>query len=154
MNIFAVDQDPVKAAQSLHDKHVVKMVLESAQMICTIVRQFGHFAPYKPTHQWHPCVVWASRNNSNALWLHRHALALCAEYTHRFGKRHKSQDVIESFGPLMVMSCWDGKLMPFAQAMPDDCKRADPVDGYRTYYRQHKLDGNRWTNRDRPAWAA
>jgi len=153
MNIFAVDQDPVAAAQALHDQHVVKMVLESAQMICTIVRKFGHDTPYKPTHAHHPCVVWAARSNRNAHWLYRHAMALCTEYTHRFGRRHKSQDVIETFGPLMVMCCWEGRLEAFAQAMPDDCKRADPVDGYRTYYRQHKLASARYTNRQPPAWA-
>jgi len=154
MNIFAVDTDPVAAAQALHDQHVVKMVLESAQMICTIVQKHGHSAPYRPTHLSHPCVLWAGRTNSNALWLHRHALALCAEYTHRFGKRHASQIVIESFGPLMVELCPEGTLEPFAQAMPDECKASDPVDGYRTYYRQHKLAKARYTHSQPPMWAA
>lgn len=153
MNIFAVDADPTVAAQALHDQHVVKMVLESAQMVCTVVQQHGHAAPYKPTHAHHPCVLWASRTAANARWLHDHALALCAEYTRRFGRRHKSQDVLEAYGPLMVTLCPEGTLEPFAQAMPDDCKADDPVQGYRTYYRQHKLTKARYTNAQPPAWA-
>lgn len=154
MNIFAVHDDPTSAAQSLHDRHVVKMVLESAQMLCTVAVQLGLQAPYKATHAKHPCVIWAGQTASNAEWLARHALALCAEYTHRFGRRHKSQDVIVTVAPALLDALPEGPLMPFAQAMPDPCKRPDPVDGYREYYRQHKLAGNRWTNRDRPAWAA
>jgi len=46
----------------------------------------------------------------------------------------------------------DGPLTPFARAMPDDCKRDDPVDGYRTYYRLHKLPAP-YTNRQPPEWA-
>lgn len=154
MNIFAVNINPIAAAQDLHDRHVVKMVLESAQMLCTLARRYSDDVPYKPTHPRHPSTLWAGETHSNAEWLYRHAMALCHEYTHRFGKRHKSQDVIEAVAPKLIAALPEGPLTPFAQAMPDDCKRPDPVDGYRTYYRQHKLAGNRWTNRDRPAWAA
>lgn len=154
MNIFAVHKNPTTAAQSLHDRHVVKMVLESAQMLCTVAVQLGLQAPYKATHAKHPCVIWASQTDSNAEWLYIHAMALCHEYTHRFGRRHKSQDVIEAISPRLIAALPEGPLMPFAQAMPDPCKRPDPVDGYREYYRQHKLAGNRYTNRVRPAWAA
>lgn len=59
MNIFVVDSDPVKAAMHLHNRHVVKMTLESAQLICTTRRWFGDTNPilYKPTHIHHPCNV-------------------------------------------------------------------------------------------------
>ena len=153
MNIFAVHYDPVEAAQSLRDNHVVKMVLESAQILCTVAHHYGLPAPYKPTHQDRPCFIWACQSHSNAEWLYHHAIALCSEYTHRYGRRHKSQNVIEAIGPAVIATLPLGPLTPFAQVMPDECRREDPVEGYRVYYRQHKLPAP-YTNRQMPVWAA
>ena len=101
MNIFAVDSDPSSAAMALHDSHVVKMATESAQILSTLIpedraeyRQGKRFLRssgeriYRPTHRGHPCVVWAGRRRTNWSWLHAHALALCAEYEHRFQREH------------------------------------------------------------------
>ena len=93
MNIFVLDNDPIVAAQSQSDKHVVKMVLETAQMLCAAFPP-GE-APYKRSYYNHPCTVWARKSDDNYYWLCRHGIALSVEYTHRYGKRHKSQDVIE-----------------------------------------------------------
>ena len=90
MQIIILDTNPIIAAQYQADKHCVKMVLETAQILSTIAG-----GPYKPTHQKHPCVLWAGQNRTNFNWLCRHGLALAHEYTRRYGKRHKSQDVIE-----------------------------------------------------------
>lgn len=90
MNIFATDIDPVKSAKALDDKRVVKMILESAQMLCTALHLNGasHLAKYKKTHQNHPSNVWVRETRSNYEWLLNHFKALCNEYTLRNGKVH------------------------------------------------------------------
>ena len=147
MNIFALDGDPVKAARLHLDKHIVKMPLETAQMLSTV--NGGH--PYKATHKNHPCTLWASKSKSNYGWLVRLGLALCDEYTYRYGKVHKCQAVIEQLkNPPECVP--DGDLMAFAQAMPDECKRDDAVEAYKTYYRISKAHIATWKNRDIPEW--
>ena len=94
MNIFVVDEDPVVAAQQLCDKHVVKMILETAQMLCTVARNHGHEAPYKVAHPKHPCTLWVGKSAANWQWLIDHGLAMAAEYTRRYGRKHKSEEVI------------------------------------------------------------
>ena len=86
MNIFVLDIDPQLAA-SLHlDKHVVKMPLETAQMLCTINAEFGIDVPYKATHKNHPCTLWAKATKANYQWLTALGLNLCYEYTYRYKK--------------------------------------------------------------------
>ena len=107
--------------------------------------------PYKPTHARHPCTVWAAASTGNYDWLVQLGLALCAEYTYRYGRVHKCQAVIESLrdAPATVPS---GALAPFAQAMPEECKAADAVLAYQTYYREYKSYIGVWTGRERPAF--
>lgn len=95
MNIFATYPDPKKSARVLDDKRVIKMILESAQLLCTALTQVGVEVPYRPTHTGHPCTVWVSKSRHNARWLWYHAMELCSEYTLRFGKVHKTQAVLE-----------------------------------------------------------
>lgn len=88
MNIFATSKCPVKSAKYLDDKRVVKMCLESAQMLATAAAYHGGAVTYKPTHKNHPCTVWAGQSRKNYLWLHSHFCALLSEYTSRYGKVH------------------------------------------------------------------
>ena len=153
MNIFFVDRDPVIAAQSLCDKHVVKMVLESAQIMCSALYKHGQTnIPYKPTHKNHPCVVWAAVSRANFNWLSKHAKALCVEYTHRYGKIHKSEAVIDWC--ITHVFPYVGQPTPPAQAMPDQYKSLCPVKAYRTYYINDKLKNMdcRWSRRTPPEW--
>ena len=83
MNIFVVHQDPQIAAQMLCDKHVVKMILETAQMLCTVVSHTGAETPYRATHAKHPCTLWAAHSKANWEWLVAHGKAMCMEYTRR-----------------------------------------------------------------------
>ena len=69
MNIFVLDSDPKVAATMLCDKHVVKMILESAQMLSTVAHTNGHIPRYRPTHSKHPCTLWAGESKSNWQWL-------------------------------------------------------------------------------------
>ena len=78
MNIFYLDKCPHKAAELQYNKHVVKMILESAQMLCTAHHVHGDPAsvPYRQTHRYHPSTIWARENASNYEWLFHHFCAL------------------------------------------------------------------------------
>lgn len=148
MNIFVLDADPVRAAQAQHNKHVVKMVLETAQLLCGGLSG----APYKPTHLKHPCSLWVRNSRSNYLWTVEHGFALAAEYTHRYGKIHACAAVIEHCAA-RANEISAGALTPHAQAMPDEYRVPDDaVAAYRAYYRGAKAEGAAWTNRARPEW--
>lgn len=154
INIFAIDQDPVVAARMLCDRHVVKMTLESAQILSTVMYEFGGTPPYRPTHPRHPCTLWAGTTRGNWFWLFEHYLALGNEYTHRYGRDHKSMKHARAFfnGPRPDA----GALMPFAMAMPAELRDpSDPVFSYRRYYaRKFEMIDMRWTRRPMPAFLA
>ena len=151
MNIFALNSDPILAAQNHVDKHVVKMPLEASQILCTVVRGLGGEARYKPTHKNHPCTLWAGECSGNYEWLVELGLALCNEYTYRYGKRHACEAVIrEISAPLPAL-----RIAPrsaFALAMPEEYKQADAVESYRAYYRGEKQHLHSWKNRQPPVW--
>ncbi len=155
MNIFALDIDPKKAAQYHNDKHVVKMILESAQLLCSAHHMTGGSAPYKLTHKNHPSSLWCRETKENYLWLKELAENLCAEYTHRTGKVHKSSKVINELSEPNIPP---NKLTKFALAMPEQYKDEDPIKAYRKYYVAEKIfmkNGKRmdvWTKRDKPSW--
>ena len=144
MNIFVLDTDPIIAAQLHLDKHVVKMPLETAQMLSSI-----NGGPYKITHKNHPCTVWARQTKGNYHWLVQLGFALCNEYSFRYSKRHKCRDIIEQLkhAPDYIP---DGERTPFAQAMPDEYKRENAVEAYKIYYRNNKAHIAKWTKREVP----
>jgi hypothetical protein len=149
VNIFYVDTDPVLAAKSLCDKHIVKMPLETAQMLCVPFVS----APYKPTHTKHPCTLWALSSLENYNWLLEHGVALSHEYTARYGRVHASEEVIwwcyEGLPALGLPSL--GLQVP-ALAMPDRFKCDDPVESYRAYYMGAKVDLAKWEHGNPPYW--
>ncbi len=154
MNIFVLDLDPRKAAQQHCDKHVVKMLLETVQLLSTAKHLHGEYAPYKPTHKKHPCAIWAAESKENYAWLVELGQALDVEYTKRYGKRHLSgvrlEEVLE---PPSVMPAKG--LTSFAQAMPDKYKKpGDPVAAYRDYYIYEKARFATWRGNAPPDWWA
>lgn len=152
MNIFVLDLDPQRAAQYHLDKHVVKMILETTQILSTVLSGKGLKAPYKPTHANHPCVKWANTSFSNFNWLYRLGIELCKEYTHRYGKTHKCEALLKEIivpHPDMFSSLG---LTNFAQAMPDAYKNTDPVIAYRNYYIGAKKELLKYTKRELPDW--
>ena len=155
VNIFALHDDPICAARLHSDKHVIKMVLETAQILSTVHHAHGHAVTYKPTHPHHPCTLWAGATAANYRWLQLLGLALCAEYTARYGKTHACEDKLcgELAGAPAALS--GDTRTPFAQAMPDACKHANSVQAYRRYY-QFKTDENSWMRwaklNNTPAW--
>jgi hypothetical protein len=148
MNIFVLDNCPEFAAKYQCDKHVVKMVLETAQLLCSA----HETAPYKRTHYNHPCAIWTRSSMGNYDWLVRHGLALAREYTFRYNKIHKSTEVIE-WAMLNKPNILDLGLLPFAQAMPDQYKNPDDaVSAYRNYYMNEKARIATWTKTETPYW--
>lgn len=98
MNIFLSSPDPRSCAQALDDRRLVKMVLETAQLLSTAIRGQGvkDSCLYNMTHVNHPCAVWARKNVSNFNWLVEHGLELSREYSHRYGPIHDSEQAIVS----------------------------------------------------------
>ena len=141
MNIFVTDPDPVVSAQCLPDKHIVKMPLETCQMLSIVAsHQWGHgygdlpkkktgtfYSTSKGAFRNHPCTIWAQENFR---WLIKHGLALCAEYTHRYAKVHSCQLTLEYADIIFpAIEC----PTPFTRAMPDEFKYDTSIDTFTAY---------------------
>jgi hypothetical protein len=150
VNIFILDQNPKIAAGYHNDKHCVKMILESAQMLSTAVRLTGVDAGYKMTHKNHPCTVWCRASLANWMWLKSLASGLNEQFKLRFGhvRNHKSFDLICS---LPVPEIEDIGITPFAQAMPEKYRDVNPVTAYRNFYMEEKRHLAQWKNQI-PEW--
>jgi len=152
MNIFVLDMDIERCARYHCDQHVVKMILESTQIVCTVLNEKGFETPYKTTHTRHPCVIWAGESFDNLQWLIGLARALNREYEYRYRKseRHASIHVLDH---VKTMRFESSGMTEFAQAMPERYKvPGDPVEAYRAFYVEEKLRFARWTRRRRPTW--
>ena len=175
MNIFAIDEHPIRAARQMVDKHVVKMILEAGQMLSTSHRVLDGEEYYDRTKnnrrikRWrlndvredklwkasfvgHPCTQWTMESRMNYRWHATHALALCREYTHRYEKVHNSQGLIEYLFNREPLNIREGGLTKFAVAMPDQYKVECSVESYRNYYRGEKAYFAKWKNRETPTW--
>jgi hypothetical protein len=168
MNIFILDKSPILAAQFTCDKHCLKQVLESAQLLCTahhildkekikigsvIVGRSGELTTlYKPTHTNHPRSVWVRQSSANYKWLVEYALELCKEYTKRYGKTHKCQTLLNNLSFNFPLNIPKNKLTEFPQCMPEIYKNKDVVLAYRQYYLGDKKRFARWKNGNIPKW--
>ena len=137
MNIFYLDKDPVKAAQVQYNKHVVKMILESAQMLCAAHHIIGNpdDSPYKLAHKNHPCTIWVRENSLHYDWLWNHMAALGDEYTKRYSKTHLS--ITKMLDHEMYLYPQSIPHEPFEQppqCMPDEYKDECSVQAYWNYY--------------------
>ena len=158
MNIFYLDQDPVKSARAHGDKHIVKMPLETAQMLSTVWHLLGEDEEvksniYKATHITHPCTQWVATNKKTYGWTYRFYVALCQEFEFRRGKIHASYG-LSRYLSLVPCGLTEGKFIAPPQCMPDQFTiETDPKVGqvantsnpettchaYRNYY-QYKFD--------------
>lgn len=161
MNIFFLDRNPKTCAEMHCDKHVIKMILESAQMICTNVNYMVHNSietPYRSTHINHPCTVWARQSKENLNWLYELMLCLNDEYKFRYNqsKNHKSVDALKLCNVKDVIDSLrypDTGFTTPALAMPDYCKLYDdPAECYKLYYLLEKRDILNYTKRSKPYW--
>jgi hypothetical protein len=177
MNIFFLDQDPQTCAEMHHDKHVVKMILETAQLLCTAHRVIDgqHYIDqssgrkiqrwkmntpamedslYKATHVNHPSNVWARQSRDNYVWLYDLFICLCKEYTHRYGKTHATYTKLAASLKHVPKCIDDVGLTKMPQAMPDEYKVDDSVQAYRNYYAGAKKNQSKYTKRKIPHWLA
>lgn len=175
MNIFYLHPSPRDCASMHHDKHVVKMIIEYAQLLSTAHRMIDgelvmgltktgrkvkrYQLPdsrdgilYAATHANHPSAKWTRHSKQNYEWLAEMWYELLLEYTHRYGKRHKTEDLLEELctAPRNIE---DRGFSPPWRAMPDDAKiEDDSLLSYRNYYVTYKYKMARWTNRKAPVW--
>ena len=151
MNIFVLDLNPIKAARYHNDRHCVKMILETTQLLSSALPYLekGRTGPYKTTHLNHPCSLWTRRCRGNYHWLWKLGIALCDEYTHRYERIHKCQSYL---GDLILSKPLSRRLTPFAQAMPEQYRDIDVIKAYRAYYLGEKRSLAKWTKRQIPSW--
>lgn len=143
MNIFVTNKNPYVCARILDDKRVVKMVLESTQMLSTCLHHFNPKdpPPYKLTHKNHPCNIWIRKSSENYKWLLTHLEALLKEYSYRYTKTHKCSQYLEYFKD--SISCIPkGDLIPF-----ENCT---PYKHYETIYAYNLTMFNKWSNDIKP----
>jgi|TARA_B110000285_G_scaffold6718_1_gene6911 hypothetical protein len=173
MNIFYLDNDPVKCAEMHCDKHVVKMIIEYAQLMSTAHRMLDgkHYIDdssgrriqrwrlpttemesvvYKAGHVNHPSAIWVRENAVHYQYTYDLFASLCDEYTLRYGKVHltdsKLRDCLNILPNNIDLCAW--RYPP--QAMPDDVKSNSAVDAYHKYYAKYKKDIAKWTARPIP----
>ena len=174
MNIFYLDRDPKLCAEMHVDKHCVKMILEYAQLLSTahrildgtqsvclsktgrkqvryVLSDQRENVLYSATHINHPSAIWVRKSRDNYAWLYQLLDCLCKEYTYRYGKRHKSQDVIE-WCLINKPNIADKEFTEPARAMPDEYKSNCVVESYRSYYMGEKSKIAVWKNRETPEW--
>jgi hypothetical protein len=175
LNIFYLHEDPRQCAEWMVDKHVVKMILETAQLLSTAHRLLDgkmyidtssgrkkkvytldderDTVLYSATHINHPSAVWARQSVENYNWLVDHLFALGEEYTYRYGKTHLT---ITKLGvpiasPPLNLKEWD--MTPMPSCMDEQYKIGDdPIANYRNYYKYGKSTMHRWKNRPAPEW--
>ena len=157
MNIFYLDKNPSIAAEMACDKHVVKMILESAQLLSTAHRVIDgdEYADkvglYKMAHKNHPSTIWTRTSTENYMWLNRYFGALCREYTYRYGKHHASERLLGPLAHVPKGLTYSGFTDP-PQCMPDYCKGEDTVLAYQNYYILEKSRFAKWKKRPVPEW--
>ena len=157
MNIFHLSENPKESARMLADKHIVKMIVESCQMLANpyytslgiftlkglttveeerVVKVFDGFPrdiPYRISHIYHPSSMWVYGSLSNWYWLLLHVEEMLRQYTLRYCKFHACSNVVDWYFS-KPPDIEDVGLTEFAQAMPDEYKDIDPVVAYRNYY--------------------
>jgi len=180
MNIFILNKDPVIAAQEQCDKHVVKMILESGQMLSTAHRMLDATETrgpsksgkttvkkwvfedderedilYKAVHMYHPCTTWTIESGENYEWHYKHFVALCDEYKYRYGKTHATDIRLREPLENMPNNIEYKGLTGFALAMKafPDCITECPVESYQNYYHTKLAYMPMvWSKRKQPEW--
>lgn len=154
MNIFFLDYDVRKCAESHIDKHVVKMILEYAQLMSTahrVLDETDNETLYKATHKNHPCGIWVREDAANYNYVYSLFLELCDEYRRRYGKTHLTETKLADLLETPPANMPDKGMTVPPQAMPEEYRREDPVEAYRAYYKGAKSDIATWKTTP-PSW--
>ena len=182
MNIFYLHHDPEICAKMHNDKHVVKMILEYAQLLSTAHRFLDgtlserlsksgrkqkvylladdrDSALYAATHINHPSAKWVRHYEGHYSWLFAMWVELLREYTFRYDKVHSAERLVEHLVNIPKNIPKNVAWSAPWRAMPDEYKLSRSienytVESYRAYYLGEKVKMSRWTNRDMPQWFA
>ncbi len=160
MNIFWLDYNPEVSAQYHCDKHVVKMVLEACQLLCTAHHHYGKFhgysvdkgALYRSSHDNHPCAIYTQSSLPAYFAVLDYARCLSEEYQYRYGKFHNCDNLIDGVLNTPPVGLPKFETMAPPQCMPDIYKDDCLVTAYRNYYRGDKTHIFRWSRRPIPEW--
>lgn len=172
MNIFFFDRDPVVCAQMHCDKHVVKMILEYAQLLSTAHRVIDGISVgkvltladrcmndslYKATHVNHPSAKWVRHSKSNYAWLYSLLVAVCDEYSYRYEKIHLTDTKLRDMLSSSPRNIDDSGFSSPWRAMPDQYKVDRGTDlycelSYQKYFIGEKRHIAKWTGREEPIW--
>lgn len=175
MNVFYLDPDPKKCAEMHCDKHVVKMIIEYAQLLSTAHRVLDGteyydktangrnikrwFLPddrelnlYKASHVNHPSNIWVRQSVQHYNWLYQLWYQLCKEYTHRYEKEHLTFTKLKNILGMNPNKLNNAGFVQPTPAMPDYCKKGTSLESYRFYYIEEKKRFAKWTNRKTPTW--
>ncbi|NDH49048.1 MAG: hypothetical protein EBY41_00605 [Proteobacteria bacterium] len=170
MNIFVLDENPKTAASMMCDKHVVKMIIESGQMLsaCLDVNYLDEhrgnddlrpserlgLPQYPKAHVKHPCTMWVIESSANFNWLVRHMRALCLEYTRRYGKIHKLESTLMIYeAQKQYCKFAKDRRTPFKIAIKNtELHKPTVVSSYRNYYNMEKYTFAKWKLGNTPNW--
>ena len=180
MNIFVLNENPIVAARQHCDKHVVKMILESAQMLSTAHRildgdeervpsvsgktmsrywrlnDYREPILYRAVHMKHPCTIWSMESSANYKWHYQLFEELCDEFTYRYGKVHSTDRKLRSILKRLPNNIPFKERTPFKLAMgsnPECMDYDNPVQSYRDFYRtKQERFSMTWKKRPTPVW--
>lgn len=160
MNIFYLDTDRHVSVSYHVDRHVMKMPIETTQMLSTVLRErFNVVAPtegtgkiYKSVYVTHPCTRWVGETHNNFIWTWLFGVALCDEYTHRYGKVHACRQVLDTIFDLTPKAdSWTYNGITYRpKCVRAEFKQFDTVTAYRLQYITTKARLHSWTNREVP----
>ena len=153
MNVFYLDSDPIKCAKYHCDQHCVKMIIEYAQVMSTAHRELDgdNDKLYKKTHLNHPSSIWARECNGNYEYLYTLFIALCDEFTNRYGKTHLTDTKMRELLKTPPANIPKGEFYEPPLVMPDECKVDGTINSYRNYYKTEKKDFAKW-KQEKPEW--
>ena len=156
MNIFVSSFDAKESAKALDDKRLVKMILETAQILSTNISLAGFSeGPYKPTHRNHPSTVWARTSHQNYLWLCGHFVHLCNEYTRRFHKIHKCEQYLDTFYNRSTDTAYEKEgltTFPNCTIFKETKEITEAYKLYLNYKWKNDKRPPKWTNSSPPEW--
>lgn len=158
VNIFAIEGnvktgkvDWIASGKTQDNYRTVKMILESCQILSTVLNEQGLDAPYRSFNPKHPSCLWAAESSENFENLIKHCASLIDEYESRFNKIHKCKAVLKQ-----IVEMYDSKLFtrteatPLKLAMPENFKSDNTVLSYRQYYASK--DRMRYPKEKIPSW--
>lgn len=135
------------------DKHIPKMCVESAQLLCAALRLEGVVDQrlYKLSHAHNPLVKWVRKSSSNYEWLLVHLITLLDEYSYRYSNKTHATSRLVSLLEFYIAVIPPGPQTPFVQCMPAEFKQDNTVEAYRAYY--HSKSFAKWNKtRQAPIW--